>query len=578
MRPAFRRAATAAVAAAAAGLFFLSRGKWSEAIIDSGREWIVPDALARGELLYRDVVYWFGPLTPYIQAAFFRAFGSSFSTLVLAGSVAAAAVLAALHFALRRVTVRSEAALVTALAVPVLVFMPNAGGPLLGMGYRIWHAATFALLAIALATARRRVGPGRAVLAGALCGLAGLCRTEWGAIGLVAILAALVVGRAPNRVRTGALAAGAWAVVFGGALGGFVLAAGARAVLHDGHVLLTGLPDETRTFLVRFSGVGNWRFGVLEMLYSAGFWLGLALAARAVALWREPGAPRRLVSMAVCVAALGALALAGGATGGAILYSGAPLVCAGAVAVGLSLRRGRRAAALVAFGVFGFLASGRRLFHIGDSGYVGPPMLFSLVCAAGLAQFLVLRQRRREPRRRVRVAFLWTTASLIGFAFLSRALDYADDKRVAVAGTQGMITARPELAARLSEVVRQLGTQAEAGGLVVFPEGEILNALTGRPNPIRHKLYIPGYLTDSNEAEVIAELERSPPPAIVIVYRPTSEYGPGLFGVDYGRALMKWIEERYALDAPDTRYRFVYNVGSWLRVGIRRPVAIMPVP
>src|SRR5690349_20924591 len=69
-------------------LFLVSRGKWSDAIVDSGREWIVPDALARGDVLYRDVVYWFGPFTPYAHAALFRIFGSSFQTLVLAGVVA----------------------------------------------------------------------------------------------------------------------------------------------------------------------------------------------------------------------------------------------------------------------------------------------------------------------------------------------------------------------------------------------------------------------------------------------------------------------------------------------------------
>ena len=81
----------ALAAAATAALFVVSRGRWSDALIDSGREWIVPDALARGELLYRDVVYWFGPFTPYFQAAFLRAFGSGFTALVAAGAVAGSA-------------------------------------------------------------------------------------------------------------------------------------------------------------------------------------------------------------------------------------------------------------------------------------------------------------------------------------------------------------------------------------------------------------------------------------------------------------------------------------------------------
>ena len=34
-------------------------------------------------------------------------------------------------------------------------------------------------------------------------------------------------------------------------------------------MLFAGVPDETRTFLLAFSGVRQWRRGVLEMLYSA---------------------------------------------------------------------------------------------------------------------------------------------------------------------------------------------------------------------------------------------------------------------------------------------------------------------
>src|SRR5207247_7509540 len=118
-------------------LWTVSRGKWGYAIVDSGREWIVPDSLARGELLYRDIVYWFGPLTPYLHALLFRLFGSTFLTLVFAGVLTSAAVLMALYLALRRVTGRTEACLGVTLAIPLLVFMPSAVGALLGMAYRI---------------------------------------------------------------------------------------------------------------------------------------------------------------------------------------------------------------------------------------------------------------------------------------------------------------------------------------------------------------------------------------------------------------------------------------------------------
>ncbi|HEY4229572.1 MAG TPA: hypothetical protein VGO79_05345, partial [Thermoanaerobaculia bacterium] len=68
-----------------------------------------------------------------------------------------------------------------------------------------------------------------------------------------------------------------------------------------------------------------------------------------------------------------------------------------------------------------------------------------------------------------------------------------------------------------------------------------LNFLSGRPNPLRQKLYLPGYLTDASEPAVVADLERTRP-AIVRWLRPTGEYARGLFGSDYGRGVVAWID------------------------------------
>jgi len=89
---------------------------------------------------------------------------------------------------------------------------------------------------------------------------------------------------------------------------------------------------------------------------------------------------------------------------------------------------------------------------------------------------------------------------------------------------------------------------AEGDGVVVFPEGEILNFLSGRPNPIRHQLYLPGYLTAANEPAVLAELRAHPPAAVVLWRRPVSEYDRALFGEDYGTSIRAWVEAGYDLE------------------------------
>ena len=539
----------AALALTSLGLFLISRGKWSDAIIDSGTEWIYADALARGEMLYRDVVYWFGPFTPYFQAIFFRLFGSTFTTLALCGIAGACGVLAALYFALRRVTGQREALLWTALAIPALVFMPNSGGAILGMGYRIWHPAGFALLACGLASMPgSRRNSLRCLGTGVCAGLAGLCRTEWGVITLVSVFAAESIRlRFTSRLRQELfLTAAAAAVTFGVTMGGFAAAGGPAALLRDAPVLLVGIPRETPAGSLR-AALRGWRDGIPILLYSAAIWLGVAslaglLAARGVDNVRA----KRWLRRVLAILAVMALLAATGAASGAILFSAAPLLCVAALACGLVRRRGSRAAALVGFGCLGLLASHRRLFHIADSGYVAPPLLFAFVCAAGLLRTLVASEMQRPLRLRLRAISDGAIALVVGIAFLGRSVQYASDERVPVPGTNGMLSALPGTARDLAQMAGAVQAKTgEKSGLVVLPEGGVINYLAGRRNPMRHKISIPGYLRESNEEEFLRDLRRARPEAIVIVKRPAGEYARGLFGEDYGREIRRWIGENY---------------------------------
>ncbi len=554
-------------AAASAALFLVSRGKWSDAIIDSGREWIVPDALARGELLYRDVVYWFGPFTPYFHASFFRLLGSSFQTLALAGCFGAAGVLVCLFFALRQVTDRALAGLWTALAVPVLVFMPNAGGAILGMGFRIWHAAGFGLLSVGLAARRSEESPARLALAsGVAAGLAGLCRTEWGIAALAAacLTAGLRVGRRGTFASVLLPIVGGFAMTFGGGLGLFIALAGAKAVILDAPVLLFNLPAQTRASVAAID-VSAWGRGAAQAVYGAAVYVGAFLLVDTLARPQpEPGqSARRLKKIAGLLAVFAAAVLLGGVPSGA-LFSGAPLLCAASVLLGWRARRDPLGGALAGFGLLGLMASYRRPFFITDGPYVAPPLLFALVCAAACVE-LVRNGSPSPARGRLSTAVAVGLCVVIAFAFAWRLLQYGSDERVAIEGTGGMLSARPEEASQIRELAKWIRQEADpAKGLVVFPEGEILNYLTGRSNPIRDKLYLPGYLNPQNETRIVEDLSRASPSALVIWPRPVGEYGSGLFGQDYALSVERWIESRYRLRP----------VAGW---GVHSPRLLLPM-
>jgi hypothetical protein len=553
----------ASLLAASILLLWLSWGRWSDAIVDSGREWIVPDGLARGEMLYRDVVYWFGPLTPYFVAGLFRLFGSGFTTLVAAGCLTAIASIVALDFALRRVTGKWEAVVWSTVAVPALVFMPWAGGAVFGMGLRIWQAAALTLFAVSLAIRRPRA-PARAAGIGALCGLAGLCRVEWGVAALAACGLAIVVRLGVRRaIRSGLMLSATWAAVFGGVTLLFVSFAGSKAVLGDSHVLLAGLPEETQKFLFHASGLHDVPGGILRMIRSAALWTcgWLALAMFAVRGRDSSWLSARLPILG------GALAItflyrSWAGPWPMFLFSAAPLAGAAAAAVGLA-RRGPRGAALAAFGSLAFVLSYRKPFSITDWPYVAPPLLFAIVAAAALLRLSVT--RANPSARRVLSRAAVAGVAVLSFAFfVGRIAWYRHDTRVPVPGTAAILRADRARAAWLAGAASEIGRVTRSDeALVVFPEGELLNYLAGRHNPLRHRLYLPGYLTASNETEVLAELRQALPGAIAVLNRPTREYGLARFGEDYGREIQSWISEHY-------RERLVRPTESGDRLFFRR--------
>ena len=93
MKPSFLRNSTSlfwlsrlgcfvAVLGAAVAMLWLSWAKWPDPLIDFGRELYVPWMLAGGKVLYRDLLYFRGPLSPYLNALWFVLFGTGLHTLV----------------------------------------------------------------------------------------------------------------------------------------------------------------------------------------------------------------------------------------------------------------------------------------------------------------------------------------------------------------------------------------------------------------------------------------------------------------------------------------------------------------
>ena len=65
------------------GMTWMSWGKWPDLVIDFGNQIYVAWRLSEGDVLYRDINYFMGPLSSYLHGFLFKLFGPSFLVLTL---------------------------------------------------------------------------------------------------------------------------------------------------------------------------------------------------------------------------------------------------------------------------------------------------------------------------------------------------------------------------------------------------------------------------------------------------------------------------------------------------------------
>src|SRR5207244_2543655 len=100
-----------AIGVAALGMLAWSWGTWPDVLVDFGRELYVPWRLTAGDVLYRDIAYFNGPLSPYVNAAWFALFGASLRVLALVNFALVGVLLALLYALLTQVGSRMSATL-----------------------------------------------------------------------------------------------------------------------------------------------------------------------------------------------------------------------------------------------------------------------------------------------------------------------------------------------------------------------------------------------------------------------------------------------------------------------------------
>ncbi|HSB12117.1 MAG TPA: hypothetical protein VLM38_21705 [Blastocatellia bacterium] len=578
------------------GLAF-SWERWGNPLVDCGREMNQPLRLARGEMLYSDVRHIYGPLSPYINALLYKVFGPSLGVLYADGIATAMIILALVYWLSRRLMGRAASAAAT-LSVMWLCAFKQAGNYILPYSYSALHGCALGLVSLVLlirfverrgdvnSSAKDITSKyGDAVtlsLAGVVAGLTVLAKTEMGLATVSAGIAAVALTGSPSVRRAMALGAiyiTPVALLVLGVYGYLTARAGWHTIAQDSFLFFRNLPPELVYFNKRVSGFDQPLQSLAQMLGASARVASLAGIIATVSLLltrgRRDRAPTRVSMPDLSVSDAGVasygqiwllLALSLGVFvlipfAGTLSWEKGPYLAMPVLLVGLlgfEFARFRKQTAkgarsvqtivLLIVAVYALASLARVILRVRSGGayssYLLPAsvVLFTYVWAHPFAD-LFRDATSRAVARNIAIGLILADAVLTAGLLSIR---YRDKNDYLLKTARGTMLAVGDLGQSMSEAIDFIKRETAADEPVaVMPEGTSLNFFTDRPNPLREEITTPGYLDEAGEIRAIRQLEQSNTGLVLITNRATPEFGAKVFGRDYCRTLMEWIDQNF---------------------------------
>jgi hypothetical protein len=554
--------------------------KMPDPLIDFGREIYAPWRVSTaGEVLYRDIHWFNGPLSVYTHALLFRICGANLQVIKLFNATLTLATSLLIYQLIRAATNGDDIAATLASVGYVIMFAyQQYYGPIFNnitpYSYELPHGVSLSLTMIAcfwrasvsIISHRRIIWT---TLAGFALGLVLLTKSEVIVAACVAAsVGMLCLGRArqhsprffaafiisallpPLVVLLLLSMAMTPSEAFLGILGLFRWIGDARLRDVPFYRWLMGTDDLSRSLLQMLRWIGGYvavflipavvswigfRTSKLRSTYRAGIACGLSFALIVlllVMLWQKipwPGCLRPLPVVMVLVAAI--------------------------VAMRLIARPREQAASLVlpaALVTFAGLLLAKILlnthaFHYGFA-LAAPAFAVFVAAVVGWLPALVARVTSFAAAGWIPRA---TAVGAIGVAVAVHArYSYIDahPRTFPIGSGLNLFYGHPKLYGPIiDDVMTDLKRDAQPGDtLVAMPEGEMLNFLLKTPNPSGQMTFDPPAIRMFGEENILARLNTHPPDWIAIANVDNWFQGAPDFGKDYARQIARWVRDNYA--------------------------------
>jgi hypothetical protein len=546
-------------------------GCWNDAIVDYGRELYVPWRINEGDVLYRDIAYFNGPLSPYINALWFFVGGVGLRTLTIANAIIALVFGVVLY----RRTKSSGGPIAAGITLLAFEFIfacghyPGTGNYnfLSPYSHELTHGLLLALLAFSCALRARAEGTTRwAWAAGLLLGLCFLTKAEVfvAAAGSISwILALAWRSREAGILRRAAIIAGSAALCPLIAFALLALAMPLGDALYATMGSWTGIFGSTASDLLFYKiYTGFDRAGEnLAAIFSSCAVL-IAILTPAALFDRFQGNRPLALRLTAGLVYSGAiivlfkqadllpfdwLLIARFLPLFVLLALGAASLCA--------LRGEKEQRALwgerAGFALFALLMMLKMILlailaHYGFALAVCAVAIFAIVILEWLPALCRGENSRGLTLRLAGITLILVTIS----AYWMMSESVFASKNVVVSEGADQFNAITPHGQFLNELLVQVDDRiGKDQSLLVFPEGVMVNYLTRRKTPARQINFMPPEIALFGEENLVKELRQAESPAaVILIHKDTTEYGFPLFGTHYGMKLMGWAQRNYKPD------------------------------
>ncbi|MGA9724143.1 MAG: hypothetical protein WBQ86_16910 [Candidatus Binatus sp.] len=544
-------------------------GHWGDLQIDSGREMYVPVDLLRGKLLYRDIWYQYGPLTPYLQALAFELFGINLNVLWVIGMILVISSALLLFEIGRNFELVLPAAMAPAIFFLAESFPPSIFSFVFPYSYTASMAAFFGLACLFFTIKHAITGRLRWLLFAALCtSLALLTKQEFG-LACLAVLGFEAVASSFARHSWRELTRNCFTCAAGLAptvlvYGFLVWKISAKTIFIDNWVMTPGTYT-MRTMGqytmarqgVRF-GLNEWSLAAFGVAVSLTLWFVISYA-NAFAIRRFGLSRLRhfvLIVGAEITLALIIITLGSSAWPGLPWFIAQIVFPKGIYLIGCAFMilaiwnvwqtRGQAAdLAKAALGIYAVLVGIRAMMEMWSGGYAvffnAPVFLvFAIVVARVVARGGLSLD---VQRRRLLVGRMLSAEALILVLGL---LPLHSVVNTPMKTDFGTIYTEADRATLFPQIISFMKNHTRNGkDILVLPDSASLYYFSGMQSPSRWYEAQPGVLDPQQELTLINDADSSHVQYVLLCNRRVTEFGIAPFGIGYDQSIYKWLVANY---------------------------------